>query len=137
MARQIFVNFAVEDLARSKAFYTALGFRFNDQFTNESGACMVIEDNIFAMLLTRPFFQTFTTKEMCDPARSIEVLTCLSCDSREQVDELVAKAVAAGGRIAREARDHGFMYDHAFEDLDGHIWELVYMAPDASAGGQN
>lgn len=127
MARMIFVNLPVEDLQRSTAFFTALGFNFNPQFSDEKAGCMIIEENIYAMLLTKEFFQSFISKAICDARESTEVLLCLSCSSRGEVDELVAKAVAAGGRIAREAKDHGFMYEHAFEDLDGHIWELAYM----------
>lgn len=129
MARQIFVNLPVEDLGRTMGFWKALGFDFNMQYTNEKAASLVIDENIFAMLLTKPFFATFTQKEIVDATRATEVLICLSCNSRAEVDELVAKAVAAGGKMAREAKDHGFMYEHAFEDLDGHVWELVYMEP--------
>ncbi|NMG46356.1 glyoxalase/bleomycin resistance/extradiol dioxygenase family protein [Aromatoleum toluvorans] len=131
MARQIYVNLPVRDLPRTREFFSALGFSFEPKFSNDNGACMVIEDNIFAMLLAEPFFRTFTKKSVCDTTQSTEVLLCLSCDSRAHVKELVAKAVAAGGRVAREDKDHGFMYEHAFEDLDGHTWELVYMEPDA------
>lgn len=128
MKRQIFVNLACRDLARSKAFFESLGFAFNPQFTNDSGACMVIEDNIFAMLLAEPFFRTFTDKALADAHQTAEVLTCLSCESREEVDALVGKAIAAGGRAPRAPQDHGFMYGHGFEDLDGHVWELVHMS---------
>ena len=135
MATQIFVNLPVKDLQRSVAFFTALGYDFDLNFTNENATCMIVGENIFVMLLVEPFFQTFTKKEICDARKSTEVLVCLSCESRAKVDELVAKAVAAGGTIPREAQDHGFMYGHTFEDLDGHIWELVYMAPAAEAPG--
>jgi len=127
MARKIFVNLPVQDLNRSMAFFRELGFDFNPQFTNEQGACMVISDDIYAMLLTRDFFQGFTGKPIADATKSTEVLVCLSCDSRAEVDELVRKARAAGGTVPREPQDHGFMYGHGFEDLDGHIWELAYM----------
>jgi predicted lactoylglutathione lyase len=129
MATQIFVNLPVKDLQRSVAFFTALGYDFNLNFTNENATCMIVSENIFVMLLVESFFQTFIKKEICDARKSTEVLVCLSCDSRAQVDELVAKAVAAGGTIPREVLDYGFMYNQAFEDLDGHIWELVYMEP--------
>ena len=135
MATQIFVNLPVKDLQRSVAFFTALGYDFDLNFTNENATCMIVGENIFVMLLVEPFFQTFTKKEICDARKSTEVLVCLSCESRAKVDELVARAVAAGGTIPREAQDHGFMYGHTFEDLDGHIWELVYMAPAAEAPG--
>lgn len=127
MARKIFVNLPIRNMERSKAFFQALGFSFNPQFTNEQGACMVIGEDIFVMLLTEPFFQTFTKKPVADANKSTEVLTCLSCDSREEVDELVRKARAAGGKVPNAPQDHGFMYGHGFEDLDGHIWELAYM----------
>ena len=133
MNKQIFVNLAVKDLDKSKAFFEALGYTFNPQFTNESGACMVIADgSIYAMLLTEPFFKTFVDKPLVQAKEATEVLVCLSCESREEVDALVAKAVAAGGRAPRPPQDHGFMYAHAFEDLDGHIWELVWMNTEAA-----
>ncbi len=128
MARQIFVNLPVKDLERSKAFFGSLGFEFNQQFTDENAACMVIDDNIFAMLLVEPYFATFTPKQVSDAKSSSEVLVALSCDSREQVDDLVSKAVAAGGATYNQPQDHGFMYQHGFQDPDGHIWELAYMA---------
>ena len=134
MARQIFVNLPIADMARSRAFFEALGFSFNPQFTNEQGACMVIDDNIFAMLLVKPFFKTFIDTQIADAREMTEVLTCLSCDSREEVDGLVKKAVAAGGKAHRQPQDHGFMYGHGFTDLDGHVWELMYMDPAAAKG---
>ena len=133
MNKQIFVNLPVKDLAKSKAFFNQLGFHFNPQFTNEQGACMVIhEGSIHAMLLVEPFFQSFTKKAIADAAKTTEVLVCLSCESREEVDQTVAKAVAAGGRAPNPVQDHGFMYGHGFEDLDGHLWELVYMDMNAT-----
>jgi predicted lactoylglutathione lyase len=133
MNKQIFVNLAVKDLNKSKAFFEALGYTFNPQFTNESGACMVIADgSIYAMLLTEPFFKTFVDKPIVQAKEATEVLVCLSCESREEVDALVAKAIAAGGRASRPPQDHGFMYGHGFEDLDGHIWELAWMAPQSA-----
>lgn len=125
--RQIFVNLAVKDLPAAMAFYRALGFEFNAQFTNDAAACLVVEENIHAMLVTEAYFKTFTPKALCDAKNNTEVLIALSCDSRAQVDQLADKAIAAGGRIPRKPNDHGFMYDRAIEDLDGHIWELVYM----------
>ena len=129
MATQIYVNLPVKDLQRTVEFFTLLGFRFNPQFTNENATCMIVGENIYVMLLVEHFFKTFTHKAISDAHQSTEVLLCISCDSREQVDELVKKALAAGGTAPRPAQDHGFMYGHGFEDLDGHIWELVYMAP--------
>lgn len=127
--RQIFVNLAVKDLERSKAFFSGLGFSFDPKFTNGSGACMVIEkDSIYAMLLTEPFFQGFIpSRTVADAKKTTEVLVCLSCASDAEVNELVAKAAATGGKPFREPSDHGFMYQHAFEDPDGHVWELVHM----------
>lgn len=132
VTRQIFVNLPVKDLPRSQAFFNALGFHFNPQFTNEQGACMVIGEGIHAMLLVEPFFQGFTQKPLVDAHQGTEVLVCLSCVSRAEVDTLVAKALAAGGRAPNPVQDHGFMYAHGFEDLDGHLWELVHMDPSAT-----
>jgi predicted lactoylglutathione lyase len=129
MATKIFVNLPVKDLKRSIEFFGKLGFRFNQQFTDETATCMIIADEIFAMLLTEEKFKTFTPKEICDAKKFTEVLVALSYDSRAQVDEMVRKAVAAGGSTYNEPRDHGFMYAHEFQDLDGHIWELFYMDP--------
>jgi len=127
MHKQIFVNLAVADLPKSKAFFESLGLAFNPQFANEQGACLVLGENIFAMLLVKDFFKTFTGKPLVDPREATEVLLCVSCESRAEVDAIVAKAVAAGGTAPRAPQDHGFMYGHGFEDLDGHIWELSYM----------
>jgi len=133
MARQIFVNLPVKDLKRSVNFFTALGYSFNPQFTDENATCMIVGDNIFVMLLVESFFKTFTKKALCDATRSTEVLVCLSCDSRAHVDALVSKAVAAGGTTPNASQDHGFMYQHGYQDLDGHLWELVYMEPAAES----
>lgn len=128
MHSQIFVNLPIADMAKSQAFFKALGYSFNPDFTNDQGAALVLGDNLFAMLLVHDFFKTFIDKPLVDAKKSTEVLVCLSCDSREQVDSLIAKAVAAGGKALRQPQDHGFMYSHGFEDLDGHIWELVHMS---------
>lgn len=128
MHKQIFVNLPIADMAKSQAFFTSLGYSFNPDFTNEQGAALVLGDNLYAMLLVREFFATFTGKPIADAHKSTEVLVCVSCDSREQVDALVAKAVAAGGSAPRQPQDLGFMYSHGFDDLDGHIWELVHMS---------
>ncbi len=127
MNRQIYVNLPVKDLERSKAFFGALGFSFNPQFSDQNAACMIVSDSIYVMLLTEPFFQGFTKKPIADAKKSTEVLLCLSCDSRAAVDEMADKARAAGGAWPNEPKDHGFMYQHGFEDLDGHMWELAYM----------
>jgi len=129
MNKQIFVNLPVKDLNKSREFFSALGYSFNPQFSNEQGACMVIaEDSIYAMLLTEEFFQTFIDKKIAKAHEVTETLICLSCESREEVDSLVNKALTAGGKTPRPPQDHGFMYAHSFEDLDGHLWELVYMS---------
>lgn len=128
MVQQIFVNFPVADLPATKAFWEALGFSFNPLFTNEKAACLVLGDNIFAMLLTKPFFSTFISKTIVDARTQVEAITALSVDSRERVDALVAAAVASGGTSPRAAKDHGFMYQHDFEDLDGHVWEVFHMS---------
>lgn len=129
MATRIFVNLPVRDLEQSIAFFTALGFRFDPNFTDETAACMIVSDTIFVMLLTHAKFAGFTPHPICDATRSTEVLVCLSADSRQGVDDLVRKAVAAGGGTHQPPQDHGFMYGHGFHDLDGHIWELVHMRP--------
>jgi len=129
MHKQIYVNLPVADLDRAKAFFSQLGFTFNPQFTDEKAACMVIGENIYAMLLTRAFFQGFTGKAVADAHTTTEVLLCISCTSRAEVDDLVARAVAAGGTAPRAAKEFPPMYFHGFEDLDGHVWELMH-APD-------
>ncbi|MEP7302588.1 MAG: VOC family protein [Caldimonas sp.] len=133
MHKQIYVNIAVDDLPRSRAFFEALGFRFEARFSNDAGACLVLGENLFAMLLTKDFMKGFTGKPIADAKRTTEALICLSCESRAEVDALVAQALAAGGTAPRPPQEHGgFMYGHGFEDLDGHIWELMYMAPNPS-----
>ncbi|MBL8396028.1 MAG: VOC family protein [Candidatus Accumulibacter sp.] len=129
MTTRIFVNLPVKQLDRSIAFFARLGFTFDARFTDDSAICMIVADNIFVMLLTEPRFQGFTPKAICDATLSTEVLLCLSAESRERVDEIIRQAVAAGGSIYSEPQDHGFMYGHGFQDLDGHIWEIVFMDP--------
>jgi len=131
MATQIFVNLPVRNLNKSIEFFTQLGYTFNPQFTDETATCMIVSNDIFVMLLTEAKFKMFTPKPICDATLSTEVLICLSCESRAEVDEMVKKAVAAGGTIYNEPQDHGFMYAHGYQDLDGHIWELIYMEPGA------
>ena len=127
MHSQIFVNLPVKDLKRSVVFFTGLGYTFNPTFTDENATCMILGDNLFVMLLVEKFFTSFTNKTVADTSKTTEVLTCMACSSREQVDTLVAKARAGGGKVPRESQDHGFMYSHGYEDLDGHTWELVHM----------
>ncbi len=131
MATKIFVNLPVQKLDRSVEFFTKLGFTFNAEFTDETATCMIVSEDIFVMLLTHEKFQTFTPKAICDATKSTEVLVCLSTESRKEVDEMVQGAIAAGGTTYNEPQDHGFMYAHGFQDLDGHIWELAYMEPSA------
>jgi hypothetical protein len=131
MATKIFLNLPVKNLNKSVEFFTKLGFSFNPQFTDEKATCMIVSDDIFVMLLTEPFFQSFTKKAICDATKSTEAIICLSAESKEKVDEMVNKAIKAGGTAPNEKQDQGFMYGWGFEDLDGHIWELAYM-PSAS-----
>jgi predicted lactoylglutathione lyase len=133
MATRIFVNLPVKDLEKSVAFFTRLGFEFNPQFTDENATCMIVGENIFVMLLVEGFFKTFTPKTICDAKKQTEVIVCLSAESRADVDAMVGKAVAAGGTAPNRSKDHGFMYQHGFQDLDGHLWELVHMAPGATS----
>ena len=137
MTRQIFVNLPVADVARAQAFYLGLGFRLEPKFSNEAAASIVISDSLLVMLLGRPFFGTFTKKPICDARAATEVILCLSCDSRAEVDELAARALAGGGSLPSAPQDHGFMYGHGFEDPDGHLWELVYMVPGAEIQHQS
>ena len=127
--RMIFVNLPVADLAASKRFFETLGFSFNPQFTGEDAACLVVEQNICVMLLTRPRFADFINGEIADAHRATEVLTCLSADSREEVDRTLNTALAAGGKPWKPVQDHGFMYGASFQDLDGHVWEVMWMDP--------
>lgn len=127
MNTKIFVNLPVADLPRSLAFFKALGYAHNPQFTDDTAACIVISDEIHVMVLTHAKFREFTPRAICDAETATEVLLCLSCESRRRVDELVAKAVAAGGSIYAEPKDYGFMYQHSFADPDGHLWELIHM----------
>jgi predicted lactoylglutathione lyase len=133
LVRRIFVNLPVADRDRAAAFYTALGFRLDERFSDESCASFAIEENIAVMLLTRERFADFVPGEVGDPGQATSVLTCLSADSREEVDETVATAIAAGGKPWMPVQDHGFMYGSSFADPDGNVWEVVWM--DAAAIG--
>ena len=134
MTTQMFLNLPVKNLNRSVEFFTQLGYTFNPNFTNENATCMIISDDIFVMLLVEKFFQTFTEKQICDTTKNTEAIIALSCASRAEVDVMVRKAVAAGGTTPRKPVDHGFMYSHGYDDLDGHIWEVFYMEPGATPG---
>jgi predicted lactoylglutathione lyase len=130
-ARQIYVNLPVKDVGRSVEFFTQLGFDFDPQFTDENATCMILSDHAFVMLLAEDFFRTFTKKPVTDAAIGTEVILALSASSREEVDDLVGRALAAGGKPSNEPMDHGFMYASSFQDVDGHLWEVVYMETDA------
>ncbi|MGG3508450.1 VOC family protein [Paenibacillus lautus] len=123
----IFVNLPVKDLEKTKDFFSKIGFEFNAQFTDKNAACLVIGDNIFAMLLTEDYFKTFTKKDLSNAANTTEVILALSAESREQVDEIVNAALSAGGSPSNDPVDHGFMYGWSFQDPDGHLWEVMYM----------
>lgn len=135
MHRQIYVNLPVRDVARARAFYAALGFAPVPEFSNGDAACMRIGETIFAMLLSHPFFSSFTDKAICDPAERLQTLLCLSCDGREEVDRLAGAAARSGGAIVRAAQQQGPMYGAAFADPDGHVWELVFMPAAAEGAG--
>ena len=131
MASMIFVNLPVKDLDKSKAFFGKLGYSFNPQFTDETAACMVISDVIYVMLLTEAKFKDFTRKPIADATKSTEVLVALSADSKDRVNTLVDAALKAGATEARDTMDYGFMFGRSFNDLDGHIWEIIWMDPSA------
>ncbi|MGH3137100.1 MAG: VOC family protein [Gaiellaceae bacterium] len=131
MARKIFVNVAVEDLDRSVEFFTTLGFEFDPRFTDETATCMVISDEAFVMLLVESKFKEFTKKELVDASAQTEAILAVSAESREAVDELADAALAAGGSAANDPMDYGFMYGRSFNDLDGHLWEVMWMDPAA------
>ena len=129
MNKQIFLNLPVADLPKSMAFFKALGYSHNPQFTGDTGACIVISETISVMLSTHAKFREFTPKAVCDTTQAVEVLISLSCESRQEVDDLVAKAVAAGGSTYDKPEDFGFMYSHSFVDPDGHGWGLIHLSP--------
>lgn len=125
---KMFVNLPVSDLKKTMNFFSEVGFKFNPMFTDENAACMVISEDIYAMLLVEQFFKTFIPdKEICDTKKSAEAILALSAKTRKEVDELIRKAVTAGGTEYRQALDYGWMYGRAFQDINGHIWEIVYM----------
>lgn len=135
MGTKIFVNLPVKDLKRSVGFFKGLGYAFNPQFTDETAACMVISDEIFAMLLTEAKFKEFTNRPIANAKQTTEVLTCLSVESRTKVDYLVNRALAQGASEVRDPEDHGFMYGRSFSDLDGHIWEIIHVDENAARQG--
>ena len=127
MATKIFINLPVKDLNRSISFFTELGFSFNPKFTNEKGTCLIIGENINAMLLVEEFYATFTNKEICNAETTSEVLIAVSFETREKVDEIMEKAIQSGGTEYVETKDYGWMYQRTFLDIDGHHWEIFYM----------
>ncbi len=129
MTRKLFVNLPIKNLERTMRFWKALGFSFNRQFTDDKAACLIFSEDAYAMLLTEPFFRTFTTRELCDTRTHLQSLFALSCESRAEVDALVAKAVANGGSDPGKTQDHGFMYGRGFDDPDHHHWEVIWMDP--------
>jgi hypothetical protein len=132
MKKQIILNLPVKNLDKSRAFFSALGFGFDPRFSGENAAFMnIVEGTIQAMLTAERFFASLIDKPVADAKEANEMVICLSCESREEVDSLIAKAVAAGGRTPHPPEDHGFMYDQGFEDIDGHLWNLVWTAPEA------
>ena len=128
-SRKLFVNLPVRDLQKSMNFFSSLGFTFNPQFTDEKAACIVISGEAFVMLLSEPFFKGFTKRQVADTSKTTEALFALSCDSKQEVDQLVRKAIDAGGAHAMDPQDHGFMYGWSFYDIDGHHWEVLWMDP--------
>ena len=134
MATKIFVNLPVKDLNKSIQFFTKLGYKFNAQFTDETATSMIISEDIYVMLLSEKRFKDFTNKPVIDATKGTEVILCLSAESRKEVDEMVAKAVKAGGTTPNPKQDLGFMYGWGFQDLDGHLWEIMYMDPGAVQG---
>ncbi|HSN96248.1 MAG TPA: VOC family protein [Nitrososphaeraceae archaeon] len=131
MKTKIFVNLPIKDLSKSVAFFTKLGFSFNPQFTDQNATCMIIGEDIFIMLLVEKFFKSFTKKDVCDTSKNTEAIVALSVESREKVDQMMEKAVEAGGSEPREKQDHGWMYGRSFEDPDGHLWEVFFMEESA------
>jgi uncharacterized protein len=124
---KIFVNLPVKDLNNTIDFFTKLGFKFNPQFTDENATCMIVGEDIFVMLLVEKFFKTFTKKEICDTSKDTEVIVALSVESREKVDQMINKALESGGKESSEPQDHGWMYGRSFEDINKHLWEIIYM----------
>lgn len=125
------MNLPVKDLNETVDFFTKLGFAFNPQFTDENATCMIVNNDIFVMLLVEKFFKTFTKKELCDTIKDTEVIVALSTESREKVDQMINKVIEAGGKEHRKPQDHGWMYGRSFEDINGHLWEVIYMDKNA------
>src|SRR5690606_13776919 len=126
-AKEIYVNLPVKDLQKSIDFFTALGFGFNDEMTDEKGACMIVGDHIYVMLLVEDFFLKFTNKQLTDSKPATEVIVAISADSKAEVDEMVQTAIEAGGKASNDKMDDEYMYGWSFQDVDGHLWEVMYM----------
>ncbi len=135
MVSQIYVNLPVKDLQKTIDFFSSLGFTFNPQFTDENATCMIIGENIYAMLLVEPFFKTFAPKQLADAKKTTESILAISVNSRIDVDTMVEKAIRGGGSAHMDKKDHGWMYQHGFEDLDGHIWEVLHIDESAIPQG--
>jgi predicted lactoylglutathione lyase len=133
---KIFVNLPVKDLNKTIEFFTKLGFKFNPQFTDKNATCMIVGEDIFVMLLVEKFFQTFTKKQICDTSKNTEVIVALSVEGREKVDKMINKAIESGGMESREPQDNGWMYGRSFEDINGHLWEIIYMDERAIKNGE-
>jgi predicted lactoylglutathione lyase len=131
MKRNIFINLGTGNLEKAKEFFAGLGFKINPDFTDKNAACVVIDENIFAMIVDEDFFRKFTKKEIVDARKLSECAVCLSCDSEVEVDELMDKALSMGAteNIVPEMQEGDSMYGRSFSDLDGHVWELMWMAP--------
>lgn len=134
MARKLFTNLPVKDLQKSIEFFTKLGFTFNPQFSDKNGTCMIVGSDAFVMLLAEEFFRTFTKKELVNAATATEVITAITVDSKDEVDAIVDTALSAGGAPSNETSEQEFMYTRSFQDLDGHLWEVLYMGPTAMNG---
>lgn len=132
MAAKIFINLPVKDLDKTTDFFVNLDFRFDSLMTDDNATCMIVEDNIFVMFLTDKFFKTFTHKEVADTTKTTEVILSLSVDTKEEVNAFIEKAVLLGATTPNPPQDHGFMYQWGFQDLDGHLWEIIYMDPNAT-----
>lgn len=131
MTTKIFVNLPVKDLDKTIEFFTKLDFKFNPQFTDENATCMIVGEDIFVMLLVEKFFKTFTKKEICDTTKNTEMIVAVSSESRQKVDHMINTAIESGGKESREIQDHGWMYGRSFEDINGHLWEIIYMDENA------
>jgi predicted lactoylglutathione lyase len=127
MSRKIIIHLATKDVDRARSFYTSLGFTVNEQWNGDDHVCIVMSDTIQVMLSLEPAFATFSPRAVCDPSKFLEVLNCLTCSSRAEVDEMIRQALQAGGSVFEEAEEHGFMYQHSFLDPDGHAWNLIHM----------